>query len=417
MLISFLIPVLVTAVGTFLLFKLKFFFLLHPIKTVKKFIAAVKDRDSRRSLTLALAGTLGVGNIFGVAAGIMVGGEGSVFWLFVSSIFSMIIKYSETLLVFDSPTEAGGMASAIKSIFSRLGGILSPIYALLTVLLSLLMGSAMQSSAVASVAGETLSLSPGFVALLLLILLLPSVIGNGKKIENITEIIIPLTTIIYIFMSFCVIFLNFSKIPSVISLVFSSAFSTRSVTGGAVSSVSLLAIKEGFARGILSNEAGAGTSALGHSRSRGRTPEVAGLFGMCEVFFDTSVLCTLTALVILLSAGNISDYSTPMSLVTAAFTNTLGDFSGYVLLILIFAFAYSTIICWYCYGSECTRLYFPAFKPFFTPCFFAFVLISGYISSAFLLSATDVILLCMSMITLSAILKKSNRIAELSNIK
>ncbi|MBQ8320893.1 MAG: sodium:alanine symporter family protein [Clostridia bacterium] len=414
MLISFLIPVLVTAVGTFLLFKLKFFFLLHPIKTVKKFIAAVKDRDSRRSLTLALAGTLGVGNIFGVAAGIMVGGAGSVLWLFISSIFSMIIKYSETLLVFDSPTEKGGMASAVKSIFSRVGGLLSPIYALLTAILSLLMGSAMQSSAAASVASETLSLSPGFAALLLLILLLPSVVGNGKKIENITEIIIPLTTIIYIFMCFCVIFLNFSKIPSVISLIFSSAFSTRSATGGAVSSVSFLAIKEGFARGILSNEAGAGTSALGHSRSRGRAPQVAGLFGMCEVFFDTTLLCTLTALVILLSAENISDYSTPMSLVTAAFTNTLGDFSGYVLLVLIFSFAYSTIICWYCYGSECTRLYFPALKPLFTPCFFVFVLISGYISSVFLLSATDVILLCMSMITLSAILKKSNRIAELS---
>ena len=124
---SYLIPILVTAVGAYLMFRLRFFFILHPLRTVRQFLSAAKERDARRSLILALAGTLGVGNIFGVAAGIMIGGAGSVFWLFVSSIFSMIIKYSETLLVFDSPIESGGMASAVKGIFSRTGGTLSPL--------------------------------------------------------------------------------------------------------------------------------------------------------------------------------------------------------------------------------------------------------------------------------------------------
>ncbi len=413
MAISFLFPVLVTAVGTFLLFRLRFFFLLHPIRTARSFLSAAGDRSARRSLFLALAGTLGVGNIFGVAAGIMIGGVGSVFWLFLSSIFAMVIKYSETLLVFDTPEKSGGMAGALKSIFPSASSLLSPIYALLTVALSLFMGSAMQSSAVVDVASKTLSLSPALTALLLIISILPCVIGNGRKIESITEIVIPLTTIIYIFMSFCVIFVNFHKIPTVIFRIFSSAFSAQSLFGGSISSVSLLAIKEGFARGILSNEAGVGTSALGHSRSQGRTPEVAGLFGMCEVFFDTTVLCTLTALVILLSVDDIAAFSTPMSLVTAAFTDSLGDFSGYILLILIFAFAYSTIICWYSYGAECTSLYFPVFKPIFAPIFALFILLSGTLSSSLLISATDVILLFMSVITLSAIVKKSNRIAEL----
>ena len=215
-------------------------------------------------------------------------------------------------------------------------------------------------------------------------------------------------------MSFCAIFLNFHKIPSVIFRIFSSAFSARATAGGALSSVSLIAIKEGFARGILSNEAGAGTSALGHSRSRARSPSVAGLFGMCEVFFDTTLLCMLTAFVILLSVDDISAHSTPMSLVNAAFIGTLGDFSGYILLILIFAFAYSTIICWCSYGEECALEYFSAFSPFFIPLFALFILLSAYLPPSFLISASDVILVFMSLITLCAILKKSKRIVTLS---
>ena len=412
--ISYLIPILVTAVGAYLLFRLRFFFILHPIRTVRQFLSAAKERDARRSLILALAGTLGVGNIFGVAAGIMIGGAGSVFWLFISSIFSMIIKYSETLLVFDSPTERGGMASAVKGIFSRTGGILSPLYAFLTVALALLMGAAMQSAAVIDVAQKTLHIEPLISAFILLILLLPCFFGNGKKIESVTEFVIPLTTIIYIFLALCVIFLNFSKIWWVIFEIVSSAFTPPSILGGTVSAAFFVAVKEGFARGILSNEAGVGTSALAHSRSRGRTPHIAGLFGICEVFFDTAVLCNLTALVILLSVEDTSAFLTPMSLVTTAFTSSLGEMSGYLLLILIFAFAYSTVICWYYYGTECASLYFPKFRVCFVPLFIAFVVFSAYIPSYFLLSVTDAVLLFMSVITLSAILKKSDRIAELS---
>lgn len=412
--ISFLIPIMVMAVGVFLLIRLKFFFILHPIKTAKKFLHAAREREARRSLFLALAGTLGVGNIFGVAAGIMIGGEGSVFWLLLSSVFAMVIKYSETLLVFDSPIKRGGMASALPSVFSRLGKFLAPTYAALTVALALFMGSAMQGSALIDVATQNLGLDRLTVALALVVLLFPAIKGNSRKIESITEIIIPLTTIIYIFMSFCVIFLNFHKIPSVIFRIFSSAFSARAAAGGALSSVSLIAIKEGFARGILSNEAGAGTSALGHSRSRARSPSVAGLFGMCEVFFDTTLLCMLTAFVILLSVDDISAYSTPMSLVNAAFIGTLGDFSGYILMILIFAFAYSTIICWCSYGEECALEYFPALSPFFIPLFALFILLSAYLPPSLLISAADIILLCMSLITLTAIIKKSDRITELS---
>ena len=147
---SFLLPVLVSFAGLFLLIKLRFFFILHPIKTLREFSLGLKDREARRSLFLALAGTLGVGNIFGVAAGIMIGGEGSLFWLFVSSLFSAVIKYAEVLLVFDGETKSDGMAGLISRTFSR-GKAFSILYAGLTVAVSLTMGAIMQTSAVCDI--------------------------------------------------------------------------------------------------------------------------------------------------------------------------------------------------------------------------------------------------------------------------
>ena len=407
--ISFILPILVTAAGIFLLIKLRFFFILHPLKTAGEFLYGLKDRDARRSLFLALAGTLGVGNIFGVSAGIMIGGEGSLFWLFLSSVFSAVIKYAEVLLVFDGRGGEGGMAALISRAL-RHGKTLSLIYAGLTVALSLFMGASMQTQALCDIASQTLKIDPLITAVILVILLLPALLGGTRKIENITEIVIPLTTIIYILMCFCVILLNFNKLCDVIKLIISSAFSFRSALGG----LSFIAIKEGFARGILSNEAGAGTSAMAHSTHQGRTPHVAGLFAMCEVVFDSVILCMLTGFAILLSVDNITAFSTPMSLVSAAFSGTLGNFSVYILLILVFAFAYATLICWYFYGIECSGLYFPKIKPIYPFLFLFFVLISRFINSKTVLYVTDFLLLLMTVMTLSAIIKRSKKIAEIS---
>lgn len=407
--ISFILPILVTTVGLYLLFKLRFFFVAHPIKTTREFVSALKDRSARRSFFLALAGTLGVGNIFGVSAGILIGGEGSLFWLFVSSLFSAVIKYAEILLVFDGKRSEGGMAEVLSGVFGRKGKLVASAYALLTVAISLLMGAAMQAAAVCDIADEAIALKWPFSAFIIVVLLLPAFLGGAKKIESITEIIIPLTTIIYIIMCFCVIFCNFRKLPDIIFRVVSSAISPKSIAGGATA----LAIKEGFARGVLSNEAGVGTSALAHARSTERSPHIAGLFGMCEVLFDTTVLCTLTGLCILLSVPEPSAYDTPMALVFAAFSSSLGN-AGVILLPLIFCFAYSTLICWFYYGVEYSRLYFGGLKAAFPFAFLAFAFLSQVIPSTVLLYITDIILFLMACLTLFAIFKKSSRIAELS---
>lgn len=400
--ISIILPALMVLTGAFLLIKHKFFFILHPIKTVREFGSALKDGATRRSFFLALSGTLGVGNIFGVAAGIMIGGAGSLFWLFISSFFAMIIKYSETLLTFEKGAPTGGMSEVVKVIFKKWGRLLSPLYAFLTVLLSLFMGSAIQSAALLDVAESGLKFRPEFTLVILLILLSFCLVGGVKKIEKITEIVIPLTTIIYIIMCFGVIFINFSKLGSVIRLCVTSAFDFKSAVGGAIS---LASVREGFSRGILSNEAGVGTSAMAHCRSPERPPHTAGLFAMCEVVFDSTLLCTITGLAILLCVDNISDFSTPMALVSSAFYSALGSFAIPILFLCVLAFAYSTIICWYFYGTECVRIYFPQIKLFYPILFVAFIVFSRLLKSNFLLYSIDFLLLLMTLITLSAILK------------
>jgi len=267
----------------------------------------------------------------------------------------------------------------------------------------------MQTSAVCDIGFESAGLHPLICIFVLGIVLIPALIGGTERIENITEIIIPLTTIIYIIMCFCAIVINFERLPSVFLRVINSAFSFESAVGG----IAALAIKEGFARGVLSNEAGTGTSALAHSRSFNRSPHLAGLFGMCEVLFDTTVLCTLTGLAILLSVDNLLEYKTPMSLVFDAFQLSLGDWSR-VLLPLIFAFAYSTLICWFYYGMEYCRVYFPWCKNIFLFVFLGFVCFSYLIPAKPLLYITDFLLLFMSLLTISVMVKKVDRIVMLS---
>ena len=180
-----------------------------------------------------------------------------------------------------------------------------------------------------------------------------------------------------------------------------------------VSSLTEEAIREGFARGILSNEAGVGTSAMAHSRSRGREPHRAGLFAMCEVVFDSLLLCLLTGFAILLAVPDISSFRTPMSLVSHAFSSVLGGISDFVLPILILAFAYATVICWYFYGRECTEMYFPRIRAAFPVAFVLFAFASSLLASDFLLYVIDILLTLMSIMTLSAIIKRTPDIVKI----
>ena len=233
MCLSFLLPILVFAVGIYLLFKLRFFFILHPFRTVKAFTRSAKDPESRRALFLALAGTLGVGNIFGVAAGIIYGGAGSVFWLAVSSVFAMVIKYSECVVSFDYLGDGcGGMHCVLRRCFPLGGKILSSFYAALCIALSLFMGAAMQSASAAAVAGESVSIGARPASLIFTAAVLFGIVGGCEKIARITEKLIPLTMIVYIILSFSAIFLNIHRFFEVIREIIDDAFSFDAAVGG-----------------------------------------------------------------------------------------------------------------------------------------------------------------------------------------
>ena len=410
MLISFLLPIALTAVGIYLLIKLRFFYILHPLRTAGEFLTSARDREARRSLFLALAGTLGVGNIFGVCAGLLIGGAGVVFWLVLSSFFSSVIKYAETVLAFCFPGNDRGMSKVFSTVFKKKGIAISAVYSFLTILLALFMGAAIQSRAVCDVAYFSFGFSPFCSGIILFVLFLPCIIGGIEKIEKTTETIIPLTMIVYILMCFAVIFFNFSKIPATVNAIFSSAFRPCSIAGGGVA----VAIKEGFARGILSNEAGVGTSAMAHTRTQGRSPHIAGLFAMSEVFFDTTLLCTLTAFTVLVSCDNITSFSSPMLLIYSSFCACFGKAGGYIFSFLVLFFAYSTIICWYFYGHKCTSVIFPKGVQIYAVLFVVFLLFNSFISYEMLIYSTDYILLVMSVFTLSALVKCAERIALLS---
>ena len=411
---SIILPILVTLVGGYFLVRLRFFFILHPIRTAKRLALALRERRARRSLSLALAGTLGVGNVFGVAMGIIIGGEGTLLWLLISSVFSSVIKYAEALSATGLGAGGVGMASVIRAAYPHFSNSASRLYSFLCLLLAFVMGSAIQSDSVSSAAQSVLSIPPGITAAVFAALVLVVVLGGAKKIVDATEKIIPLTTLIYIIMCFIAIFVNLSELSSALMRVFNSAFSPLAVSGGVLSSAFLKALSEGYARGVLSNEAGAGTSAMAHSTS-GLDPATAGLFGICEVFFDTPLLCTLTGLVVITAIGSPSSYTSAMALVSDAFALTLGVPAAVMLFICVFLFAYSTVICWYYYGKECLcSLIRGKLRWIYTPLFITFIFIGALSDSFFTLALCDIILLFMTVLTLTALLLSSHRILEIS---
>lgn len=412
------LPILITAIGAYFLYRLRAFYILHPIAAFKPAIASLKNRDNRISFTLALAGTLGVGNVFGVAVGIIVGGAGSVLWLLISALFSSVLKYAEVTLAEDNKSGiSGGMFYCIKNSFRRFGGILSTLYAAFCLILALVMGAALQTRTLTDTTSEIFDTPPYISAIIFLIIVTVSVIGGRKIIGKITLFCIPVTTIIYIILTTLVIIINIERLPEVLSLIFTEAFDFNSVSGGILGFLTSRAISEGYSRGILSNEAGAGTSTIAHSTGTSHTPRVAGLFGTLEVVFDTVILCMLTALAILMSTPSPESFETGMSLVLTAITGTLGTFPGYLLLLCVLAFAYSTVVCWYFYGTECyTQLFGTRGRFIFLPLFLIFILLGAFIPERTLVLLTDIALLTLTLLTLPTLLKNSDRICHLSEL-
>lgn len=411
-----LLPLIITFAGVFFLIRLRFFFIVHPLKVIKRIGNTVKDKTSRKSLALALAGTLGVGNIVGVAYGISVGGAGSLFWIFVSGIFASVIKYVESSLSADKLVAGkGGMMYVITCSFRKCGKFLGALYAFLCLLLSLSMGSALQSRSAVNAAQRLIKINPIILALIFALLCAAVVLGGAKKIENATSVIIPTATIVYIVICLVIIIKNAKFMPSVVSSIIYDALNFRSTVGGVSGFFISKSLKEGYSRGLLSNEAGAGTSAMAQTRSKSLNPSDVGLLGACEVFFDTSLLCTLTGLSVLSSLEGTPSETDGMEIVLSAVRSSVGYGGECAVILLVLAFAYSTVICWYYYGRECLEyLLGDRGRVVFTAVFILFSFMGFVIPEGTLIRLTDTILFLMSLLTVSALIKNSERIVVLS---
>ena len=306
----------------------------------------------------ALSSTVGTGNIAGVAGAIALGGGGAVFWMWISALAGMAVKSAEIILALKfKEKNGGGPMYYIKKGLPKFAAPLAFFFSLAGIFSAFFSGNITQTgSAIAAVNagyGVKLIFGIGFAAAVSAV-----IIGGVKRIGKFTEKIVPLMALIYILMTFGVIIMNINTLPNAFMTIFKGSFKPKAVTGGAVGSVITVAVT-GASRGVFSNEAGLGTSAIAHGTARENEGVRQSLYGIFEVFADTLVICTLTALTILTSGVNI-EYGKAASteLAASALSSAYGK-SGIILLgIMMCLFGLSSVIGWGFYGASCSYYIF-----------------------------------------------------------
>ncbi len=323
-----------------------------------------------QAVCTALAGTIGTGNIAGVAGAIALGGPGAIFWMWCSAFLGMCTKFSEVTLAIHFREKnkngeyVGGPMYYIKNGLSKKWHFLAVLYAVFGVLTVFGTGNATQVNTIVSsintalmnfniLKGEpnsNVNLIFGiFIAALVAMVLL----GGIKRIGQVSEKLVPFMAVLYVILSLGVIIMNLPRVPGVFAQIVSGAFTPRAATGGIIGSM-FLSMKKGVSRGIFSNEAGLGTGSIAHACADTDNAVHQGMFGIFEVFMDTIVICTMTGLVILLAAPNISyGQAAGAELTISGFTATYGGWVSILTAIAMCCFAFSTIIGWGLYGSRC----------------------------------------------------------------
>ena len=336
-----------------------------------------------QAVCTALAATVGTGNIAGVAGAIAIGGPGAIFWMWVSALFGMCTKYAEvTLAVHYREINAngelvGGPMYYIKNGLSKKWHWLAYLFAAFGVLTVFGTGNATQVNTITTAINSALlnynvisesavSTSNLIIGIIIAILIAMILLGGIKRIGHVTEKLVPFMVLLYILLGLGVILLNIQNVPAVFASIFRGAFQPRAVTGGIVLSM-FTSLKKGVSRGIFSNEAGLGTGSIAHACADTKKPVKQGMFGIFEVFTDTIVICTLTALVILCS-GVAVDYgkAAGAELTILGFTSTYGSWVSIFTAVAMCCFAFSTAVGWGLYGARCIEFLFSekVIKPF-----------------------------------------------------
>nr|WP_297874679.1 alanine/glycine:cation symporter family protein [uncultured Blautia sp.] len=387
------VPAMVCIIGVGLYLSIRTHFL-----QLRKFPYAIKTTIGRmfrkrdasdgaltpfQAVCTALAATVGTGNVAGVAGAIAIGGPGAVFWMWISAILGMCTKFSEvTLAVHFRETNqngelVGGPMYYIKNGLGKNWQFLAVLFSIFGVLTVFGTGNATQVNTITAaidsavlnyhlISKDSLETFNLILGILLALLVGMVLLGGIKRIGRVTERLVPFMAMLYIVLALGVILLNFKRIPGVFYSIVYGAFNPSAFTGGVVGSV-FLSMQKGVSRGIFSNEAGLGTGSIAHACADTKKPVKQGFFGIFEVFTDTIVICTLTALVILCSSVPIAyGKAAGAELTILGFTSTYGSWVSIFTAIAMCCFAFSTIIGWGLYGARCIEFLFSSkiIKPF-----------------------------------------------------
>ena len=402
-------------------------------KIFKKGEAKEGEITPFQAMSTALAGTVGTGNIAGITTAVTLGGPGTIFWLWITALIGMATKYSEVLLAVKFREKnkygdwVGGPMYYIKNGLGKHWQFLAVLYSLFGVLTVFGTGNATQVNTIVAaidtaltefnVVGQnalsTLNLVVGIVVAMLVAMVL---LGGIKRIGSVSERLVPFMALFYIVLAVGVVILNIQRFPAVIEAIFAGAFNPAAFTGGTIGSL-FISMQKGVSRGIFSNEAGLGTGSIAHACADTKKPVKQGMFGIFEVFADTIVICTLTAMVILCSGTTVNyGIAAGAELTISGFTTTYGGWASIFTAVALCCFAFSTIIGWGLYGSR-----FIAFlcrsdkvvRPFFVV--YSFVSILGATMDLGLMwSIADTFNGLMSIPNLIALLLLSGTVAQLT---
>jgi AGCS family alanine or glycine:cation symporter len=381
--------ILLAFVGVLMTILTKFFQVSHIGHWFKNTIGAIfgdkhvtkhtndKSISQFQSLCTALAATVGTGNIAGVASAIATGGPGAVFWMWIIAFFGMMTNYSENVLgilfrIKNNKGEWSGGAMyylknglGAKKGCKQIGAILAVLFSCFCLLASFGIGNMTQVNTIATNMHDAFSIPKFITGIVILILVGLVIVGGLKRIAAVTEKIVPIMVILYLIGTVIICLMHISTLGEVFVSIFKGAFGLKAVGGGIVGSGVKLAVQMGMKRGVFSNEAGLGSSVMVHSNSNVKEPVRQGMWGIFEVFADTIVVCTLTALSVLssglidLETGQVAESVTNTgSLVGQAFGATFGQLGTAFVAIALLLFAFSTVLGWSHYGTKACEYLF-----------------------------------------------------------
>lgn len=369
------------------------------------------DVSSFAALCTALAATVGTGNIIGVATAIKVGGPGALFWMWMAAFFGMATKYAEGLLAIKYRTKdangavAGGPMHYILLGMGEKWRPLAIFFALAGVLVALLgIGTFTQVNSITESIQNTAQVDPAITALILSIFVGIAVFGGLKSISKVSTAVVPFMAIVYILGTLTVILFNIEKIPATLALIFTSAFSPAAAVGGFAGASIRMAIQNGVARGVFSNESGLGSAPIAAAAAKTNEPVEQGLISMTGTFIDTLIICTLTGLTILVTGVWSGDLN-GVALTQSAFSTVFSHFGSALLTIFLVLFAFTTILGWNYYGERCFEFLFGVrFIWLYRVVFVLMVLLGGFIELDMVWIIADIVNALMALPNLIALL-------------